>query len=160
MTTRSRITQIPIDLSYNRTTRDTPPALALVLSEQVKSIHRLSAAADGNLQVCTTVEEFLENCVDLLTPVMIISIDTLHEDLWQTLWSFIRRLGLQPSIVLYSQKTESAAWPEVIELDTGEMTVVVSSFIEERLREAISRAAAEYLERSQRLLTSFATQIC
>ena len=94
------------------------------------------------------------------TSVMIISIETLHEDLWQELWSFIGPRELRPSIVLYSQKAESAAWPEVIELDTGETTVFVSSFNEERLREAISRAAAKYLERSQNWLTSFATQVC
>src|ERR1700752_1579421 len=102
MTTRSRTTQIPIDLSQNRTARDAPPVLALIPSEQLKSMNHLSAAADGNLQVCTTVEEFLENCVNLLTPVMIISIDTLHEDLWQALLSFSGPPELRPSIVLYS----------------------------------------------------------
>jgi FixJ family two-component response regulator len=122
--------------------------LILILPEQRERIGQLFAKVSVNLEIYTTVEEFITECYDTQYSVAILPIGVISAEQRVLLTCALGSMRLCPSIIVYSPQGGSLGWPGLV--DSGDIVFVPKPFSEDRLRDAVGLAAADFEERSKR----------
>ncbi len=122
--------------------------LILIPPEQRERISQLFAKVSVNLEIYTAVEEFITECYDTQYSVAILPIGVISAKQRVLLTSALRSMRLCPSIVVYSPQVGSLGWPGLV--DSGDIVFVPKPFSEDRFRDAVGLAAADFEERSKR----------
>lgn len=122
--------------------------LILIPPEQRERISQLFAKVSVNLEIYTTVEEFITECYDTQYSVAILPIGAISAKQRVLLTSALGSMRLCPSIVVYSPQGGSLGWPGLV--DSGDIVFVPKPFSEDRFRDAVGLAAADFEERSKR----------
>jgi hypothetical protein len=123
-------------------------ALILIPPEQRERIGQLFAKVSVNLEIYTTVEEFITECYDTQCSVAILPIGVISAEQRVLLTCALGSMRFCPSIVVYSPQGSSLGWPGLV--DSGDIVFVPEPFSEDRLRDAVGLAAADFEERSMR----------
>jgi FixJ family two-component response regulator len=122
--------------------------LILILPEQRERIGHLFAKVSVNLAIYTTVEEFITKCYDTQYSVAILPIGVISAKQRVLLTCALESMRLCPSIIVYSPQGGILGWPGLV--DSGDIVFVPKPFSEDRLRDAVVLAAADFEERSKR----------
>ena len=122
--------------------------LILIPPEQRERISQLFAKVSVNLEIYTAVEEFITECYDTQYSVAILPIGVISAKQRVLLTSALGSMRLCPSIVVYSPQVGSLGWPGLV--DSGDIVFVPKPFSEDRFRDAVGLAAADFEERSKR----------
>jgi hypothetical protein len=122
--------------------------LILIPPEQREKISQLFAKVSVNLEIYTAVEEFITECYDTQYSVAILPIGVISAKQRVLLTSALGSMRLCPSIVVYSPQVGSLGWPGLV--DSGDIVFVPKPFSEDRFRDAVGLAAADFEERSKR----------
>jgi FixJ family two-component response regulator len=122
--------------------------LILIPPEQRERVSQLFAKVSANLEIYTTVEEFITECYDTQYSVAILPIGVISAEQRVLLTSALGSMRPCPSIIVYSPQGGSLGWPGIV--DSGDIVFVPKPFSEDRLRDAIGLAAADFEERSQK----------
>ena len=122
--------------------------LILIPPEQLERIGQLFAKVSVNLEIYTTVEEFITECYDTQYSVAILPIGVISAEQRVLLTCALGSMRLCPSIIVYSPQGGSLGWPGLV--DSGDIVFVPKPFSEDRLRDAVGLAAADFEERSKR----------
>ena len=121
--------------------------LILIPPEQREKISQLFAKVSVNLEIYTAVEEFITECYDTQYSVAILPIGVISAKQRVLLTSALGSMRLCPSIVVYSPQVGSLGWPGLV--DSGDIVFVPKPFSEDRFRDAVGLAAADFEERSK-----------
>jgi len=125
-----------------------PRVLALIRPEKHEETRQLFAKVTEDLVLCATVDDFIAESSGTQYPVAILPIGVLPELQRARLITTLASMRRRPSIIVYSPTSGQLGWPGWI--DSGDLIFVAKPFTEDRLRDAIAHAAADFEERSKR----------
>ncbi len=123
--------------------------LILIPPEQREKISQLFAKVSVNLEIYTAVEEFITECYDTQYSVAILPIGVISAKQRVLLTSALGSMRLCPcDRRVLATEVGSLGWPGLV--DSGDIVFVPKPFSEDRLRDAVGLAAADFEERSKR----------
>lgn len=121
------------------------PTLALIPPDMQPLMKELNEAVPEGLKQCSSVEEIVHAEPEQAYAVVLIPCSSLPAEQWWNLWGFLQAMEPRPSVLVYALKSDFEMWTSV--LDAGGFDVVLAPFAVEKLRAAISAAAADFNHR-------------